>query len=170
MPIVLGIDPGINGGIAFLSAAAGQPKRVITADDIPTFGVDAKRRVDALAFAKMIQACPPDFAVIERAQAMPDQGSSSGFLYGRAVGALEGVVLGMEIPLEIIESTAWKKTHGLVSRRPNGQKMSTAEVKEASRQKALLLFPDAHPLLARKKDHGRAEAVLIANHGAMLKR
>jgi crossover junction endodeoxyribonuclease RuvC len=159
MPIILGIDPGLSGGIAFLSAAAGQPRRVISADDIPVFGEGPKRRVDALALAKMIQACPPDFAVIERAQAMPDQGSSSGFNYGRAVGALEAVVLGMEIPLEIVEATAWKKTHGLIK-----------TDKEASRQKALLLFPDAHALLARKKDHGRAESILIANYGAMLRR
>lgn len=159
MPIILGIDPGLSGGLAFLSAAPGQPKRVISADDIPVYGVDAKRRVDALAVAKMIQACPPDFAVIERAQAMPDQGASSGFNYGRAVGALEAVVFGMEIPLEIIEASAWKKAHGLIK-----------TDKEASRQKALLLFPDAHAWLARKKDHGRAEAVLIANYGSSLRR
>lgn len=159
MPIILGIDPGLSGGIAFLSAAAGQPRRVISAHDIPVFGEGPKRRVDALALAKMIQACPPDFAVIERAQAMPDQGASSGFNYGRAVGALEAVVLGMEVPLEIVESTAWKKAHSLIK-----------TDKEASRQKALLLYPDAHALLARKMDHGRAEAVLIANYGAMLRR
>ncbi|MDE2105511.1 MAG: hypothetical protein KGL39_50255 [Patescibacteria group bacterium] len=159
MPLILGIDPGLSGGLCFLSAASGQPRRVISADDIPTFGVDAKRRVDALAVAKLIQACPPDFAVIERAQAMPDQGSSSGFNYGRAVGALEAVVLGMEIPLEIVEVSAWKKAHGLIK-----------TDKEASRQKALLLFPDAHAFIARKKDHGRAEAMLLANYGAMLRR
>ena len=170
MPIILGIDPGLTGGIAFLSAAPGQPKRVIGADDIPTFGVDAKRRVDALALAKMIQACPPDFAVIKRAQAFSDQGASSGFIYGRAVGALEGVVLGMEIPLEIVEASAWKKALGLSRKKPSGEKMTTAEVKEASRQKALLMFPDAHSLIARKLDHGRAEAILIASYGASLRR
>ena len=55
------------------------------------------------------------------------------------------------IPLTIIEPTAWKKFHGL----RGGEK-------EASRQRALMLFPSAHALLARKKDHGRAEAALIA--------
>lgn len=158
MPIILGIDPGLTGGIAFLSTAPGRAARVITADDIPTFGVEAKRRVDALAFAQMIQNCPPDFAVIERAQAMPDQGASSGFIYGRAVGALEGVVLGMEIALEIIEPTAWKKHHGLIK-----------ADKEASRQRAMLHYPEAHAFIARKKDHGRAEAMLIAAYGATLK-
>lgn len=155
MAIVLGIDPGINGGIAFVSSANGV-RRFISAHDIPTTGEKAKRRVDAIAFIRLMQQTPPDFAVIERAQAMPDQGSSSGFLYGRAVGALEACVAGMEIPLHIIESTAWKKAHGLIK-----------TDKEASRQKALMLFPGAHSMLARKMDHGRAEAVLIANYGLM---
>ncbi len=56
-----------------------------------------------------------------------------------------------EVPLTIIEPTAWKKFHGL----HGGDK-------ELSRQRALQLFPSAHALLTRKKDHGRAEAALIA--------
>jgi crossover junction endodeoxyribonuclease RuvC len=82
---------------------------------------------------------------------MPKQGASSGFKYGRATGALEAVIACCELPLTIIEPTAWKKIHGL----RGGEK-------EASRQRALQLFPSAHTLLARKKDHGRAEAALIA--------
>jgi crossover junction endodeoxyribonuclease RuvC len=85
--------------------------------------------------------------VIERAQAMPKQGASSGFKYGRAVGAIEAVIACCEIPMAIIEPTAWKKFHHL-----------RGSDKEASRQRALQLFPQAHALLARKKDHGRAEA------------
>jgi crossover junction endodeoxyribonuclease RuvC len=82
---------------------------------------------------------------------MPKQGASSGFKYGRAVGALEAVITCCAVPLLIIEPTAWKKFHEL----HGGEK-------EMSRQRALQLFPSAHALLARKKDHGRAEAALIA--------
>ena len=98
-----------------------------------------------------ILTCAPSHAVIERAQAMPKQGASSGFKYGRATGALEAVITCCEVPLTIIEPTAWKKIHGL-----------RGSEKEASRQRALQLFPSAHALLARKKDHGRAEAALLA--------
>jgi hypothetical protein len=53
--------------------------------------------------------------------------------------------------MTIVEPTAWKKFHQL-----------RGGDKEASRQRALQLCPAAHALLARKKDHGRAEAALIA--------
>jgi len=89
---------------------------------------------------------------------MPKQGASSGFKYGRAVGAIEAVLACCEIPFTIIEPTAWKKFHQL----RGGEK-------EASRQRALMLFPAAHALLARKKNHGRAEAALIALAGTSVK-
>src|SRR5215471_5766932 len=110
-----------------------------------------KERVDVLALRTWLIQHKPDHAVIERAQAMPKQGASSGFKYGRAVGAIEAVITCTTVPMTIIEPTAWKKFHGL----HGGEK-------EASRQRALMLFPAAHALLARKKDHGRAEAALIA--------
>jgi hypothetical protein len=69
----------------------------------------------------------------------------------QAVGAIEAAIELSEIPLTIIEPTAWKKFHQL-----------RGGDKEAGRQRALQLFPAAHALLARKKDHGRAEAALIA--------
>jgi hypothetical protein len=80
---------------------------------------------------------------------MPKQGASSGFKYGRAVGALEAVLACCEIPMTIVEPTAWKKAHHL-----------RGGDKEAGRQRALQLFPAAHALLARKMDHGRAEALV----------
>ena len=85
---------------------------------------------------------------------MPKQGASSGFKYGRAVGAIEAVMACCAIPLTIVEPSIWKKFHAL-----------RGGDKEAGRQRALQLFPTAHALLARKKDHGRAEAALIALSG-----
>ena len=127
--------------------------------DVPTTGDKAKRRVDIAALLAWIRGNPPDHAIIERAQAMPEQGSSSGFIYGRAVGALEACVQGLMIPLTIIESTAWKKFHGLLKRG-----------KEDSRQRAIALFPGNHSFFARKLDHNRAEAALMAAYGVNLLR
>ena len=127
---VLGVDPGVRGGLAIVSFENGAPE-IIEAINIPTVGTGAKERVDVLAIHSFIEARTPQHALIERAQGMPKQGASSGFKYGRAVGAIEAAI--------------------------------------ASQQRALQLFPAAHALLARKKDHGRAEAALIAlagvNHG-----
>lgn len=149
--IILGIDPGLNGGIAILNAG-----RVAAAIDIPTTGEKSKRRVDAGLLQRFIKQWSPDAAFIERAQAMPRQGSSSGFNYGRAVGALEAVIACSGVPLTIIEPSIWKRKLGL----PGG-----AENKEYARQRAIQLFPDCE-WFERKKDHGRAEAALIAYYGA----
>ena len=149
---LMGIDPGIHGGIALVLFEPDRAPQLLAVADIPVVGIGAKERVDALALRDWIRAQQPQHAVIERTQAMPKQGASSGFKYGRATGSLEAVIACCEIPTTIIEPTAWKRFHNL----PRGAD------KELSRQRALQLFPAAHSLLARKKDHGRGEAALIA--------
>jgi crossover junction endodeoxyribonuclease RuvC len=148
---ILGVDPGIHGGLAIVRVDADGVPSLVDAIDIPVVGVKAKERVDVLGIRDWVIGHALQHAVIERAQAMPKQGASSGFKYGRAVGSIEAVIECCEIPLTIIEPTAWKKFHQL-----------RGGDKEAGRQRALQLFPSAHALFARKKDHGRAEAVLIA--------
>ena len=155
----LGLDPGaVSGGCAIVEIGDGVAPQLVDAIDLPIIGVKAKQRIDVLALRAWIQQHRPDHAVIERAQAMPKHGASSGFKYGRAVGALEAALALCEVPMTIIEPPAWKKAHHL-----------RGGDKESGRQRALQLFPSAHALLARKKDHGRAEAALIAlagvNHG-----
>jgi crossover junction endodeoxyribonuclease RuvC len=155
---ILGVDAGIRGGLAIvLVGANGAAPQLVDAIDIPVIGVKAKERVDVLAIRTWITQYAPQHAFIERAQAMPKQGASSGFKYGRAVGAIEAAIECCEIPLTIIEPTAWKKFHQL-----------RGGDKETGRQRALQLFPAAHALLARKKDHGRGEAALIALAGLHL--
>ena len=148
---ILGVDPGIRGGLAIVRVDADDVPHLVDAIDIPVTGVGAKERVDTIAIREWIAPHALQHACIERAQAMPKQGASSGFKYGRAVGAIEATIECCEIPLTIIEPTAWKKFHQL-----------RGGDKEASRQRALQLFPSAHALLALKKHHGRAEAALIA--------
>ena len=120
--------------------------------DIPVVGTGAKERVDVAAIRNFIDRYRP---VREGAQAMPRQGSSSGFKYGRAVGAIEATVALCSIPMEIVEPSAWKRFWHL-----------PGKDKEAARQKAVQLFPGAHAVLARKRDHGRGEAMLVALYGA----
>jgi len=155
---ILGVDPGICGGFAIVDILDGAAPRLLDAIDVPVTGVKAKERVDVHALRNWIMQHQPQHAVLERAQAMPRQGSSSGFKFGRATGAIEATVTLCGVPLTIVEPAAWKKFHGL--HKAPGQ--TAAEVKETSRQRALMLFPTAHRLLARRMDHGRAEAMLIA--------
>ena len=155
---ILGVDPGIRGGLAIVLVNSGNGgAQLLDAIDIPIVGTAAKERVDAIALRQWVLGHQPDHCLIERAQAMPKQGASSGFKYGRAVGAIEAVVAGCEIPLSIVEPSAWKKFHAL-----------RGGDKETSRQRALQLFPAAHTLLARKMDHGRVESALMAVYGARI--
>jgi Holliday junction resolvasome RuvABC endonuclease subunit len=152
---VLGVDPGISGGLAIIEIAHGAAPSLIECIDIPVVGTGAKERIDVAAIRNFIDRRKPFHALIERAQAMPKQGVSSSFKYGRAVGAIEAAITLCSIPVEIVEPPAWKRFWKL-----------PGKDKESARQKALQLFPAAHAVLARKKDHGRAEAALIALYGA----
>jgi crossover junction endodeoxyribonuclease RuvC len=151
--ITLGIEAGIRGGLAVVDDANGVGT-LVDAIDIPVIGSGARERVDVAAIRDWILQHRPALALIERAQAMPRQGASSGFKFGRATGALEAMLALCEIPYQIVEPSVWKCAFKL-----------PGKDKEQARQRALELFPSAHELLARKKDHGRAEAALLALHG-----
>jgi hypothetical protein len=141
---ILGVDPGITGGVAALFTDG-----TITAFDIPT--VDGSVDVDALV--RRIRELAPRLAIIERAQAMPKQGVVSVFKYGTAFGALCAVTAICEIPTHLVSPRRWKKHFGLDAD------------KERSRALAIRLWPGCG-LFERKKDHGRSEAALLARYGS----
>jgi crossover junction endodeoxyribonuclease RuvC len=145
----LGIDPGLSGALAIVEMINGILTLVDTID-MPSTGSGAKARVDIIAAAEWIAKHAPSMAYVERAQAFPGQGASSGFSYGRAVGSIETVIALCQIPMTLVEASVWKRRLHL-----------PGKDKEAARQRALQLFPAQHALLARKKDHGRADAALI---------
>jgi Holliday junction resolvasome RuvABC endonuclease subunit len=145
----LGIDPGLSGALAIVETINDVPV-LVDAIDMPATGTGAKARVDIIAAAEWIAKHAPSMAYVERAQAFPGQGASSGFSYGRAVGAIEAAITLCQIPMILIEASGWKRSLHL-----------PGKDKEAARQRALQLFPSQHVLLARKKDHGRAEAALL---------
>jgi crossover junction endodeoxyribonuclease RuvC len=151
----VGVDPGIRSGLAAVHATD-DIGLLSNAIDIPTVGSGAAECVDVAAVRDWVQLHHPALALIERAQAMPRQGASNGF--NRAVGSLEATIALCAIPLEIIEPTAWKRHFHL-----------PGKDKERARQRALELFPAAHALLARKGDHGCAEAALIALYEVRLR-
>jgi hypothetical protein len=134
---VLGVDPGIHGGLAIVEISDGTAPQLVDAIDIPTVGTAAKERVDAIALASWITTHRPQHALIERANGRRAGGSARLLRDSSDCGRAYGV--------EEISSAAGDK--------------------ESSRQRALRLFPNAHTLLARKKNHGRAEAALIALTG-----
>jgi len=148
---ILGIDPGIHGALALIEINDGAAPQLVNVLDVPVIGTGAKERVNTMLVRDWLAQHNPDHALIERAGSMPKQGVASTFKYARAVGSLETVVACSDIPYSLIEPAVWKKAFGL-----------RGKDKEGARQKAIATFPAAHALFARKMDHQRAEAALIA--------
>lgn len=143
---ILGIDPGASGAISFYFPTH---PRLIAVEDMPVAGGE----VDVATLAQRIRQMSPDVAVIERVGAMPKQGVSSTFRFGTAYGSVRGVVAALGVPVHLVSPTTWKRHFRL------------SADKEESRALALRLWPDSGHF-SRKKDHGRAEAALIARWGA----
>jgi crossover junction endodeoxyribonuclease RuvC len=152
---ILGCDPGVHGGLAIVEINDGAAPQLVDAIDVPTIGTGAKERVNVHAVQEWVLHHGPQHAFIERGASMPRQGVASTYKFGRSVGALEAIIALCNVSLEIIEPSMWKRALRL-----------KGKDKEGSRQRALEMFPHAQHLLARKKDHQRAEAMLIAVYGA----
>ena len=140
---ILGIDPGLSGAISFFFPDS--PDRV-AAEDMPV--VDG--RVDVVTLAARIRQMQPSIAVIENVHSMPKQGVASTFKFGAACGAVHGVIGALAIPHRFVTPNVWKKHFRL------------SADKEEARSLALQRFPATGFHFSRKKDHGRAEAALIA--------
>lgn len=130
--------------------------------DVPVVGEDAKRRVWCAPICEWLIENKVDAAYIERAQAFSDQGASSGFIYGRAVGYLEATVLCAGITLKTAEPSVWKRRFGLA----RGEK-TDSEVKAASLAAARSFIGGVGDKLDLAKHEHRAEAMLIAAYGGM---
>ncbi len=145
-PCIIGIDPGVGGAISFYFPEAVDR---ICVEDMPTIG----KAVDGAALARRIDQMRPTMAVVELVHSMPKQGVSSAFNFGDAFGTVKGVLAAMHVPMHLVAPGRWKKHFRL------------SADKEEARALAVRLWPSAEGL-GRKKDHGRAEAALLARYGA----
>lgn len=140
---IIAIDPGaVSAAYAIIS-----PNHPPFCADVPV--VD--RMVNAVVWSNIVREAQPDIAIIEQVGPMPKQGASSGFRFGMGVGLIRGVLAAHLVPIVQVHSTKWKRYYALHTD------------KEASRALAIRLFPEAAHLMALKKHHGRAEALLLAN-------
>lgn len=152
--MIIGIDPGLTGAIAFMVSNKSNVY------DLPTMAsgkgkAKVKRQIDPGSLAEIInieiRTPGQTTAYLERMASMPGQGVQTMFSLGDTFGSIRAVLAILKIKTEIITSQSWKKYYNLSSD------------KELCRAKAIELFPGAE--LSRKKDHNRAEALLIANYG-----
>ncbi len=173
---IVGIDPGITGAIAFFyghrhSASAGGIKLELShCLDMPTYkrvvGYKKTERnfIDAQALRDQLLAFEPKLALVELVRAQPrivgqgpdreivTMGATSAFSFGMGFGMVLGLLIGIGTPYRLVDPKVWKAQAGL-----------RKQAKDASRPAAKRLYPGAD--LKRKKDHARADAILIAHYG-----
>lgn len=148
--IYIGIDPGRRGG--FASITAGKE----TAIEMPL--MPDRKEIDTLLICQILtihkKADPNIFCILEKAQSMPGQGSTSTFNYGVGYGEIRGVLKAMSIPFEEVRPNVWKKEFSLVKKD-----------KKASATIANKLFPKQNfrSEKGRLMD-GKAEALLLAEY------
>jgi crossover junction endodeoxyribonuclease RuvC len=141
---VIGIDPGLEGAIAFIGSHDAQVW------DMPVAGAGKTRTVSGRLVAETLFGLRIDAAVVESVHAMPKQGVSSSFRFGMAYGTVLGAIQALSIPIIHVTPAKWKAHFRLRAD------------KEMARQRAIELFPSCAARLTRKKDADRAEALLIA--------
>ena len=139
----IGIDPGRTGAIAVLNASPGGELFVL---DMPYLGDEP----DVRTIHGLISCYCDAFVAIERQQAMPQQGVTSTFTTGKGFGMLLAAIYIANAKVVVPRPTEWKKDMGIPPKSD----------KDYSRMLAKRLFPTAE--LQRAKDHGRAEALLLA--------
>ena len=152
---IIGIDPGISGAICFFESDI--IKDVI---EMPVMadGKKNKRQINGPQIVneiqKRIENIPKKniFVVVEHVSAMPGKGVTSMFNFGQSFGVIKGICAAMQLPIFFVRPLKWKKYFNLINTQ-----------KDASRTKAIEIFPKISPILSKKKDANKADAILIAS-------
>ncbi len=153
--LIIGIDPGISGSICFF-----QDGKILDVIEMPTMteGKKNKKQVNGSQVYNEILKKIGKIerhnvrVVIEKVSAMPGQGVTSMFNFGQSFGILKGICSAMQLPLYYVRPAKWKKYFGLIN-----------SEKDASRTRAIEMFPNFSSQLSKKKDINKADAILIAS-------
>ena len=153
--LIIGIDPGIKGAICIFKNGI-----ILDVFDMPTMPVGKKNKsqVNGSQLYNEIQRAvinenKSDIkVVIEQVSAMPGQGVTSMFNFGQSFGILKGICSAMHLPVYYVRPAKWKKYFNLIN-----------SEKDASRTRAIEIFPYFSSQLSKKKDNNKADAILIAS-------
>ena len=153
--LIIGIDPGLSGSICFFED--GKINDVVEMPTMPE-GKKNKKQVNGAQMFNEIFLRTKNLnkenikVIIEQVSAMPGQGVTSMFNFGQSFGILKGICAAMQLPMYFVRPAKWKKYFGLIN-----------SEKDASRTKAIEIFPYFSSQLSRKKDSNKADAILIAS-------
>ena len=149
---IIGIDPGLSGAIAIL-----ENNKVLRIFDMPVMseGKKNKRQINSALLVNILKENVLNneeiSVVIEQVNAMPGQGVTSMFNFGQTFGAIKGICAALELPIFFVRPSKWKKHFELIN-----------ASKDASRTKAIEMYPKLSSELAKKKDVNKSDAILIA--------
>ena len=153
--LIFGIDPGISGAISIF-----KNNKFVEVLDMPTMidGKKNKRQVNGAQFAHIIKEYSNGYdgemsVIVEQVNAMPGQGVTSMFNFGQSFGVIKGVCSALNIPIYFVRPLKWKKYFDLLKTH-----------KDASRTKAIQIYPHISDKISRKKDSNKADAILIASY------
>jgi crossover junction endodeoxyribonuclease RuvC len=163
--IAVGVDPGLGGAFALLERkGSGQPRRAgwefHSVYSMPTEEKKSGRRQVCTGqvyetLRQVLEGREARF-IIEQVSAMPGQGVSGMFSLGDSFGTMRAMgECFSPWPVVLCSPVKWKGALNLIKKQ-----------KSASLTLARRLYPEARPYLFRKKDEGRAEALLIAHYAA----
>lgn len=154
--IVVGIDPGLKGAIAFLK---GKKARVHI---MPTLKMTkSKLTIDENRVRDMLEKYKVGHVFIEKAQAMPKQGGVSMFNYGTGWGILRGICVGLHLPYTLLHPRTWKKV--MCHDMPKSKEASIIAAKRLWPNISLLPTPRS-----KKDSDGMADALCMAEYGRRL--
>ena len=153
--LIIGIDPGISGSICFF-----EDGKILDVLEMPTMtdGKKNKKQVNGAQIYNEISSKIMGIekqnlrVIIEQVSAMPGQGVTSMFNFGQSFGILKGICSAMQLPMYFVRPAKWKKYFGLIN-----------SEKDASRTRAIEMFPYFSSNLSKKKDSNKADAILIAS-------
>ena len=153
--LIIGIDPGISGSICFF-----EDGKIVEVLEMPTMteGKKNKKQVNGAQVYNEIsekinkKSNQEVRVVIENVSAMPGQGVTSLFNFGQSFGILKGICSAMRLPIYFVRPAKWKKYYNLIN-----------SEKDASRTRAIEIFPHFSSQLSKKKDSNKADAILIAS-------
>lgn len=153
-------DVGLSGAICFMNDG-----KIVELVDTPTRADGSTREIDVMAVCRRIDRHQPTHAFIENVQPMPSipgkdgirrgMGAASSFRFGFAVGQIRATCVCYGMDVRLVHPQSWKRWAIL-----------KGSDKEQSRQRALALMPAAARWLPLKRDHNKAEALILALYGS----
>ena len=138
---IIGIDPGLSGGIAVLDNL-----KIFDIYDMPIMS-EGKKNKNQLNSAQLVNIIKNNiisngntFLIVEQVSAMPGQGVTSMFNFGQTFGSIKGICAALNLPIFFVRPAKWKKHFDLIN-----------SSKDASRTKVIEMYPSISSRLSKKK-------------------